>query len=134
MKIFLSTCLSYFLTSLIGLEVLFRHLELKDKYVKRMTSRNKQIVDYRFVSLKVVNSSLSQGTVTLGLLSNTNKQHSFEAKGEPLLIKATVPHEQIKLIRAKDVHQIEANLQVVIDNTSNVSQIQTKIVRITKYI
>lgn len=132
MKIFLSTYLSYFLTSLIGLEVLFRHLELKDKYVKRMTSRNKQIVDYRFVSLKVVNSSLSQGTVTLGLLSN--KQHSFEAKGELLLIKATVPHEQIKLIRAKDVHQIEANLQVVIDTTSNVPQIQTKIMRITKYI
>ena len=132
MKIFLSTCLSYFLTSLIGLEVLFRHLELKDKYVKRMTSRNKQIVDYRFVSLKVVNSSLSQGTVTLGLLSN--KQHSFEAKAEPLLIKATVPHEQIKLIRAKDVHQIEANLQVVIDTTSNIPQIQTKIMRITKYI
>lgn len=132
MKIFLSTCLSYFLTSLIGLEVLFRHLELKDKYVKRMTSRNKQIVDYRFVSLKVVNSSLSQGTVTLGLLSN--KQHSFEAKGEPLLITVTVPHEQIKLIRAKDVHQIEANLQVVIDTTSNVPQIQTKIMRITKYI
>ena len=88
MKIFLSTCLSYFLTSLIGLEVLFRHLELKDKYVKRMTSRNKQIVDYRFVSLKVVNSSLSQGTVTLGLLSN--KQHSFEAKGEPLLILSLI--------------------------------------------
>ena len=45
-----------------------------------------------------------------------------------------MPHEQIKLIRAKDVHQIEANLQVVIDTTSNVPQIQTKIMRITKYI
>lgn len=41
-----------------------------------------------------INVLLKETLVTLGLLSN--KQHSFEAKGEPLLIKATVPHEQIK--------------------------------------
>lgn len=129
MRLALSIYLAYLMTSLIGLEIWFQQLESKEKYVIRMTKRSKQIVDYRLVLLKVIDLDTDQGLSILGLLSN--EYHSFE---KTIVIKAAVPKGQIKAIKVNKASQIEADLQVVINTRSNIPQVETKVMRITKYI
>lgn len=129
MRLILSIYLAYFMTSLIGLEIWFQQLESKGKYVSRMTKRSKQIVNYRLVLLKVIDLDTDQGWSMLGLLSN--EYHLFE---KTIVIKAAVPKDQIKAIKANKASQIEADLQVVINTRSNIPQVKTKVMRVTKYI
>lgn len=60
MKMLLSIYIVYFLVSWIWLEMVFNKLEIEEKHVKRMTKRNKQIVDYRLISLKVKDVNVNQ--------------------------------------------------------------------------
>ena len=129
MRLALSIYLAYFMTNLIGLEIWFKQLESKEKYVSRVTKRNKQIVDYRLVRLKVIDLDTNQGWSILGLLSN--EYHSFK---KTIVIKAAVSKDQIKAIKANKASQIEADLQVVINTRSNIPQVKTKVMRVTKYI
>lgn len=129
MRLAFSIYLAYFMTSLIGLEIWFQQLESKEKYVSRVTKRSKQIVDYRLVLLKVIDLDTDQGWSTLKLLSN--ECHLFE---KTIVIKAAVSKNQIKAIKANKASQIEADLQVVINTRSNIPQVETKVMRVTKYI
>lgn len=76
MKMLLSIYIAYFLVSWIWLEMVFNKLEIGEKHVKIMTKRNKQIVDYRLISLKVKDVNVNQEWAMLELLSN--EYHSFE--------------------------------------------------------
>lgn len=76
MKLFLSIYLAYFLTSLIWIAVVFNKTDAEEKYVNRVTKRDKQTVNYKSVSLKVMNVDMNQGCSMLELLSNDH--HSFE--------------------------------------------------------
>lgn len=131
MKLFLSIYLAYFLTSLIWIAVVFNKTDAEEKYVNRVTKRDKQTVNYKSVSLKVMNVDMNQGCSMLELLSN--EYHSFE-NNRPIAIRAAVSREQIKNIKDAKASQIEADLQVVINTRNNIPQVQTKIVRIAKYI
>lgn len=46
------------------------------------------------------------------------------------MIKAIVPKNQIKVFKAKQARQIEADLQVVINTRGNIPQVQTKVIRV----
>lgn len=131
MKMLLSIYIAYFLVSWIWLEMVFNKLEIGEKHVKIMTKRNKQIVDYRLISLKVKDVNVNQEWAMLELLSN--EYHSFE-NNRPIAIRAAVSREQIKNIKDAKASQIGADLQVVINTRNNIPQVQTKIVRIAKYI
>lgn len=132
MKMFLSIYLTYFLASLIWLEIKFSQFKTDEKYVKRVTKKDMQIVDYKLMSFRVVDLNADQGLTTLEVLSN--ERHSFENSDKPIVIKADVTREQIETIKSAKTSQIEADLQVVINTRNNIPQIQTKIVRIAKYI
>lgn len=58
-----------------------------------------------------------------------NDHHSFD-DALPIVIKAIVPKNQIKVFKAKQARQIEADLQVVINTRGNISQVQTKVIRV----
>lgn len=127
MKLFLGIYLGYFLTSLIWIAVVFNKTDAEEKYVNRVTKRGKQTVNYKSVSLKVMNVDMNQGCSMLELLSNDH--HSFE-DDPPIVIKAIVPKNQIKVFKAKQAKQIEADLQVVINTRGNIPQVQTKVIRV----
>ena len=132
MKMFLSIYLTYFLASLIWLEIKFSQFKTDEKYVKRVTKKDMQIVDYKLMSFRVVDLNADQGLTTLEVLSN--ERHSFENSDKPIVIKADVPREQIETIKSAKTSQSEADLQVVINTRNNIPQIQTKIVRVAEYI
>lgn len=132
MKMFLGVYLTYFLASLIWLEIKFSKFKTNEKYIKRVTKKNMQIVDYKLMSFRVIDLNADQGLTTLELLSN--ERHSFENSNKPIVIKATVPREQIRAIELAKASKIEADLQVVINTRSNIPKIQKTVMRVAKYI